>query len=419
VSYDLLSVLAERDHYYRYQKYIKPETLSEEVRLIVKDLSSYYKDYASVDTVNWETFSEWWRIVAHSSFKQDKQDRYQAVFDRMKEYSSTELATTIVNKYMKQDYCQQIADISLRGAEGDSVDISDIEEILDEYKQESGLATSLDAAIVTSSMEELLEEHQSSGFDWPVRCLNKSVGRVGAGDLVCVAMRPNTGKTTFLCSAITTIAKQIEEDETILWFANEEKPTKVMRRLLSAATGLTIQELEADYGNAQKVYEKAICGPMGKIKVVKAHGMGHKELETYIKNYKPKAVVVDQLWKVKGFEKSAGTDTERLRRLFEWGREMAAIYECPFIVTHQVKTEGHGVEYLDSSMLYLSGTGIQGEVDVLLLLGRNFHAGQEHLRFLSIGKVKETSGPDVDPTLSEGKFILELDAARAQWRESE
>lgn len=395
MSLDLLSVLGERENYDRFNRFVKPETLSQEARVIVKDIGKYYETNEEVDEIDWSVFAEWFRIVAHSSYREDKLAAYDVVFTNLSTHTPTSLAEQIVEKYVEQDYCQQIADVSLRGADGEEIEMDDIQGLLEEFNQEVDRVSRLDSFVVTDDVSSLVHTVIEEGYEWRMQCLNESIGNVRLGKLIAVSARPNVCKTTFLASEATYIASQMEEDECVLWFNNEEAGSDVKMRIIQAATGTTTEDIYSDPSKALANYERAINGKAAKIKVIDKADINTKDVEEFLRTHNVKLIVFDQLWKVHGFEKSSGTDTARLGMIFQWAREMAKKY-APVITVHQVKTEGEGVKWLNQSMLYLSGTIIQGEVDTLIMIGKSNEDGvNPNLRYVNICKNKGAYGKHV------------------------
>lgn len=414
---DLLSVLGNRENYERFSRFVRKEAIGGNAATIVDDLEEYYHTH-SVDDVDWERFSEWFKVVKHPTFKEEKYVQFDKVFERLSEHTSSEGAEAIIAQFIKQDYAAKIADLALQGAEGGEFDMSDVEQHIEAFYSQIERATSLDMFYVTDDLEEILEEAVSGGLKWRMKFLNQSIGSIHPGKLICFAARPNTGKTTWLASEVTYIASQLEPDECILWFNNEEAGRNVRLRIYQAALQTTTAAIQADPKKAMLDYQKAVNGGLDKIKVVDKADINTKDVEEFCRNNKVRLIIFDQLWKVKGFEKSSATDTARLGNIFQWARELAKTY-APVITVHQVKTEGEGVEWLTPSMLYLSGTVIQGEVDSLILMGRNYSPGQEYNRFINIGKNKGAYGPEVDLSLAEGKAIVMIEPTTAQFLEAD
>ena len=319
----------------------------------------------------------------------------------------------IVEKFIAQDYCTQIGEIALRGAEGEWVEASELEALINEWHGKTDSATALSKFIVTDSLTSIIDNVNTGGLNWRGNDLNTSVGTLRKGKLVCFAARPNVGKTTFLATQATHFAKQLEEGQCILWFNNEEEGSEVKYRVVQAALGATNKEIEEKREKAIEAYENAIGD---KIIIVNKADATTKDIEEYIRMYPPSVIIFDQLWKVHGFEGSSGNETSRLHQMFMWAREMAKKH-APVITVHQVKTEGEGQAWLTPDQLYLSGTAIQGEVDTLLMMGRSYSPDKATERYVTIGKNKGAYGSMVDSSLREAQFVWEIDAARAKFIE--
>lgn len=416
MSLDLLHVLSNRSLYERYSRFVKPEALPADVRVLVQDLGKFFSDHPSVQDIDWEQFSEWFKIVQHSTYKEDKFLMYDKLFNRLATESPTDVAETIVSRYILQDYAARIADIALAGAEGNPFDVDDITALVEMYNEEVDRVSKLESYVVSDSLDDILKTVVEGGYNWRMPFLNKSIGNVRPGKLICFAARPNVGKTTFLASETTYLASQLAPDECILWFNNEEAGSDVKLRIYQAALQMTVEDIRADPKTALANYKTAINGDTGKIIVIDKADINVKDVEEFCRNHKVKVIVFDQLWKVHGFEKTSATDTARLGHVFQWAREIAKKY-APVITVHQLKTEADGVEYPTPAMLYLSGTVIQGEVDSLILMGRNYAPGQERNRFISIGKNKGAYGPEVDLSLAEGKHAIRIVPETAEFIE--
>lgn len=415
MSVDLLMVMAEEENYTRFSRFVNPEFLPQEEGIIFQDMGKYYHQTGE-KTIDWENFEEWFKLVRHPSWKLEKLKPYSHIFKRLETHSSTSLAESIVEEYVTRSYFQAIADVSLKGAEGGGGDMAEIETLIKSWNDETGRVSRLDSLVVSDDIDELIEDVVSSGYEWRLEILNKSVGCIRRGKLICLAARPNCGKSTFLCSEVTHIASQLAEDECVLWFNNEEAGEEVKLRLIQAALQCTFEDINSNRKGAVEKYKKAINGPMSKIKIVDKADVNIYDVEEFLKTHNVKLIVFDQLWKVNGFEKKSGSSTERLGNIYQWARETAKTY-APVLTVHQVKTEGEGVEYLTPSMLYLSGTVIQGEVDTLIMMGRNYNPGQDNNRFVYVAKNKGAYGPRVDVSMREARECIRIIPETASWEE--
>jgi len=360
-------------------------------------------------------FKDWFKLIAHPMYSTEKLTIYEILFNQLDSHSPTATADEIIEQYVKQDFCTRISDITLRGTDGENVNLDDVSDLLAEYNEEVGRATKLDDYINTETIAEIIERQQTEGMDWFLPFLNKSIGLISIGKLVCLGARPNTGKTTFLGSSVVHFLPQMEDSSPILWFNNEEEEGSVKKRILQCGINWLGSDIDADPVAAVAAFE-AKYGDFSRIKVVNAVTFDKRMVEEMCKVYKPGLIIIDQLRKVRGDEKRTTSEVERLELLYQWGREMAKVY-APVITVHQLKGEAEGVPYPTMSMLYGSTTAIQGEVDALLMLGRSLEDTNPNQRYISVVKQKEAFGPDVDVNLSEGKEELELIPHLAKWEE--
>ena len=417
MSLDLLSILSARDQWNRFNKYIRGEVLAKEISQIMKDMKEYYSKHPEEEMIDWEAFSEWFCHVVHSTWKPEKLEVFQRLFERLAEHEETCVAESIIEKYIKQEYAAHIADIALRGAEGEAIEFDTIYSKLEEMNIELGTAIEQDDYIVNTDLAAIVEDMEASGLKWRMPFLNKSIGDLLPERFVCVSARPGTGKTTFLASEASYMATQLPNDRPVLWINNEESGGAVFLRIVQAA--LQTEEALIRAAPARALSEYAtVVGDKDKIVVVNKADASVSDIEAYCKKYNPGLIIIDQLWKVHGFEKSSGTDTARLGAIYRWGREIAKKY-APVITVHQLKTEADFVEYVPLSMLYLSGTIIQGEVDNMICIGANNKPGQESLRFINIAKSKAVCGSEVDPLLRDGKQVVEIIPDKAMYKEIE
>lgn len=414
MSVELLHILGKRDNYFRFIKYIKTDVLPKEVTTVIKDLEDYYKVIEK--DIDWGEFSSWFCIAKHSSFKPETLETYQNIFTKLEEYEDTPVAEKIVEKLIMQDCAANIAEVALICAEGGEFDFEDVVDKISQMQQEIGLVNELDDYVVDTDLEAIVKELEFGGLKWRMKFLNKAIGDLLKERLICVAARPNVGKTTFLATEASNFAAQLPNEKCVLWLNNEESGQAVFFRIVQAALQEEEGVIKASPAEALKEYSKLV-GRKDKIVVINKADLTTTEIEDYCKRYNPGVIIIDQLWKVHGYEKTSGTDTARLGAIFRWGRELAKKY-APVITVHQLKTEANFVEYPSMDMLYLSGTVIQGEVDTMIMIGSNNNPGQEDFRYVSITKQKMASGSDVDPKLREGKEIVTIDRHKAMFVES-
>jgi replicative DNA helicase len=209
------------------------------------------------------------------------------------------------------------------------------------------------------------------------------------------------------------MAPQLEDKQDVLWFNNEEAGRKVRDRVYQAAIGWTSEEIQDNKIGAVAEIKSAI-GRMDRIKVYDKSIMSWQEIEEIIESSNPGLIIIDQLWKVKGFERSSFSESDKMVHLFGWGRSLAQTY-APLITVHQADGTAYGEPYLGMEQLYMSRIGIQGEIDAMIGLGRVYDAGRENTRFIHIAKNKLDGGPRSVKAERNGKYEIEVDFDRVRF----
>ena len=196
-----------------------------------------------------------------------------------------------------------------------------------------------------------------------------------------------------------------------MWINNEEEGNKVFRRIIQSCLGITTAKLEADMLSALNGY-KAAMGRMDRIVMLNKADVHVRDVEVMVKKYDVGLIICDQLWKVHGFDDEAGNEVVRQTMLFNWARELAKKV-APVITVHQADGNAEGVKWIDMSRLYGSKTGIQGEADAIVTIGRLPDTGDA--RYLYVPKNKLAGK---DPALRNGMFEIEIQKDIGRFKES-
>ena len=397
---DLLHVLENKDNYERYSQFVQRHTVTSEVWQIIQDLQLYYD---ANDTLDWDNFSTWFKVVKHPTYKEEKLAVYQAIFDRVAKHTTSSSSDELIEALLERDYATRIADISRRVAEGEGgSELADINQLLEGYTEESSKIAKLDEFFVEDDVASIFEHVRGgNGLNWRLPFLNYSCGPLRKGDFIIMSAFVDSGKTTMLASESTFMAPQLDEDQVILWFNNEEEGRKFKYRVMQAALGWDNAKMEKDMIATWDAYLK-VLGGNSRIKIVDNKRMDTKFVENIIKKTNPGLIIFDQLWKVFGFEKLAVNEVDRQTKLFAWGRELAGMY-APTISVHQADGTASGQLWIEQNQLYGSRVGIQGEADAIITLGRSHESGYENIRGLYVPKNKLSGGPESVDGLRNGK----------------
>lgn len=410
-SLNLINLFKLRDNYDRYHTYINTNALTKEERMLFKDIEKWFNADEENTEIDWNVFRGWFFSVAHPKMGDINTDIYNQILDRLDEYDEPDEMFTkaTIDAFLRREACGKISELSLPAWEGDTdIELSEITTVIEDYENLLGRTAEVESYYVNEDIEDLTKAVTEGGYDWRHAELNESIGRLRQGKLIVLGARPNAGKTSFLADNMTHIASQLEDDEVILWFNNEEEGREVKFRLLQSGTNTTAANIKVDPARTKREYE-SLVGGYNKIVIVDKADLSVQDVEAILKRHKGKVgvIVFDQLWKVHGFENKAGNDAQRLQVLYQWARELAKKHAA-VITTHQADYTAEGQANLTMGQLHMNKTGIQGECDTIIMIGRTYEPGEEYFRYFSIAKNKGAYGPVVDPTKNEHQYIKTL-----------
>jgi len=380
-------------------------------------MGTYWQTFGHVDEIDWEQFSTWFLLVRGHGRSKTTKDLYTRIFDNLEKHTTTETAETVVQHFIKLDYVARILDEGERIAEGDSkADMSHIYDTIVEWMKESGKPLDPEGRINPSLTEALDAVVRSSGMEWRLEDLNVSIGPLHQGDFVLVGARPETGKTSFVTSEITHMAAQLPKEKKVLFINNEESGHKILLRLYQSALNATVPWLKANEAKAVSDYDRIIG--RDRILVYDKPSFHVREVERILKHEDVGLIVFNVLPKVKGFERDASGDVDRLSRLFQWAREIAKAH-APVIGVMQADGSAEGQKWITMAQLYGSKTAIQGEVDVLITIGASHNPAEAGSRFINIPKNKLPGGPRTEPSRRHTMTEVHFDGDRGRYNSIE
>lgn len=234
---------------------------------------------------------------------------------------------------------------------------------------------------------ESLRAHQEAkgGFKWRLNKLNELLGHLPRKTFGFVFARPDSGKTTLLCSEITNFA--LQTDQPILWVANEEDAAVVKMRAFQSVFAVTEAKLFSDAKRYDEAYKKRVGE---RLMISGDSQLNHRTaIERALKRYKPAILVIDQLDKVGGFK--ADREDTRLGGIYQWARRMSNEYNLVAIGVTQANSAAEGTKWLKMNHIADSHTSKAAEADWILGIGKL--QGNEDSRFLHTPKDKLPMSP--------------------------
>lgn len=395
----IIKLFLNYESYLTYRNYVDETDFSKELVVLLRAVDSWYT------TNNVNLSPESLAVELYKFVIKDK-DFYVSIIENLKTLEIQDNVLSLLDKFKKAKICRELANVAFEASTGNKPfeKVLEIVDRLDKTEEE------LQVDFVSENLDDILD-HQVlvPGLRWRLSCLNKAAGSLRKGDFVTIFARPEVGKTSFLASEVTFMAKQAEG--TILWFNNEEQGSKVMFRLYQAALGATKETL---LQKRDKAGEAFLQRTGNRVKIIDRPVINKKFVETLCKQHNPSLIVFDQLDKVVGF------DADRydliMGAIYQWARELAKTY-CPVIGVCQADGSAENVDWLNMGHMANSKTSKAAEADLIIGIGAKSDIGYEYNRYLSICKNKLSGDADSDERLRHGKFEVLIDPSIARYKE--
>lgn len=407
IETNLIKALETKDNYFNYKELALNLFTEEKTKQILKDLEQWFEDRTEAKEVDWEDFSEWFLLVKHPMYKEEKKQIYRTIFEKVRTTKESTVVGDIINTFRTRSAAEEIAQIAGRIAEGQQeADIDEIYDIMEGYYEDCKKSSEEASPFVTTDTVELISHVVGQGgYNWRLNELNLSLGPIRKGDFMLIGARPECGKTTLLASEATFIAQQLKDEEIVLWVNNEEEGRKVMWRVKQACIGWTTRQMQNYPHKVSQEYEK-LLGRQDKILVCDRTDMNNlKSIEKLLDEYNVGLLIIDQLRKVNTGTKSEGV--QRLQELYTTARTWAKDY-CPVITVHQARGDAEGLDYIAANQLEGCQTEIQGELDAQVMIGRVLDPQFEHVRYINIVKNKLAGGKDSDERYRHGRHQVKI-----------
>lgn len=349
----------------------------EHTRGLVKKFSRYFKEHKSCELINKDDFLLWHREVYSNTTDSD----YVLIGALLADFecpTSREAEEFLTERLRDSDVVYRTADIIERWSNGDEIEVVDQLKAVVDAAAYGGTFKSQHVVIEDSFTDILAASNDTSGFKWSLPILSEAMRPAQAGDMILVAARPDSGKTTFLCHIIQGWIRQLDEvfpgeERCILHLNNEGMGSRIKLRNVQVALGLTLTELSqlADAGEDIEANYNTVVGDASRLVIVDIHGCTNVQVERIIQKYNPGVVVWDMLDKVK-YVSEGGRDSrtdEYLEGLYSWVREMGVVYKCVNVVSTQLSGDAENMQYPHLGMLKDSKTGKQGTADAIITFG--------------------------------------------------
>ena len=419
MDYDVLYLCSQsKENLSKYKRYIKPHVVMKETSIVLDGMERYFKTFPGVTELNWDSFSAYLIADQSKRLTDDAIVKLRMTLTKAKTFEPHCAHEEVVKTLIELDYLAKIMEECEKVKEGES-DLEHVHILATNALKDVERYIEKDELFVSADLSSIADRITSSGYEWRLDALNRSLGPLRTGNFVIVAARVEVGKTTFLASEVSYLAQQLPADRPVVWINNEEESTVVFFRIVQATLGVESKVIIADSKAAMDKYTEMMGGNKDKIRVTKDTN-NMRDLETLFKEVNPGLIIFDQLDKVDGV-KSDEPEHLRLGKLYKWARELARTYG-PVIAASQLSAGA--VELKDPPFIGLdalrgSKTDKPGEADAVLTIGKYKEPKSpevEMIRTINVPKNKLPGGGTKQmESERHGQYLVTIDPIRARY----
>ena len=292
---------------------------------------------------------------------------YSSLFNQVKKESAMgrDVAQEVLSKLFQQVVGEDVANLGFEMVNGTMSNLEPIRNILEQYGDD--FTPDLNIQWDDMDIETLLSKNDlEAQWTFNIPTLTRKVEGVNEGHLIEVGARPNTGKTSFHASLVAGPNGFAQQGAKCVVLCNEEGTHRVGARYLTAATGMTMQEVKQNPSKARDLYKNI----SDNIKVKDATGRDMSWVESVCKSYKPDVVILDMGDKFARTQGFARTD-EALKANAIHARQIAKQHECAIFYMSQLSADAENKVVLNQAMMEGSRTGKAAEADLMILIAKN------------------------------------------------
>jgi hypothetical protein len=381
IDRDMLKYCTKRENYNELKGVIDKKLCVKESWLLFSDFGQYFKEHPDEEYIT-DDFKMWQRVQRHPEWKAEKSAQMGTLVDVILASSDPERGAFLDSLY-------HMRAVGFYHTIGDDLEAGRLTTEEAEAKARSFVrARPDDETLCSMDLTTLASQAVGGGYYWRLEDLNRSIGPIKKGDVTIVGKRPEVGGTSFLVSEMAYMLEQMNGNAVI--FNNEEEPSKVFSRMVSAALGVNYQKLLSDPVKYQELYNKWL----GTSNWDLVHDTNmtissvHKQLEE--KEYD--LIGINVLLKVGGTGQDA--DHDKFQALGEECRRIAQQYG-PVLAIVQADPTAEGMQYIPQDRIYKSKTALQGEADALIMIGTDDPI-EDDVRYIHVAKNKIPPAPCTD-----------------------
>lgn len=396
----LLQALAQRKRFNSLRHAVPAGMISGETSAMMRWFEAYYTLFPEREAVDVDELQSMIRLRSGNSTPEQIQLTLRLAETLRIPVDETSIRG-ILSVLTQNDLAGRVGAVVERFLNGEEVDLAFELQGMSQQAVRTLAQSAPDDYIDTPIGDLLAEVSEDKGLKlrrWA--CTREHILGLQGGASVAIAARPDKGKTSLIAAILTDLAPQLAhlkdlfgEGRPILWLNNEGSGKRIIPRIYQAALGMDLNGIIAlsNAGKLEEAYCKAIGGPINTIRVKDMHGSTLSQIDQVIEQINPSVVVGDMLGNFRLSSASNGANkADMIEQIWQEWREMMVRHDCVGFGTVQVSVEGGNQLYPPYSALKDSKTGIQGAVDIILMMGAldNPDPGIQCIRGLSSPKNK-------------------------------
>ena len=292
---------------------------------------------------------------------------YSSLFTQIKKEApmGNDVAQEVLSKLFQQVIGEEIANIGFDYVNGTKATLEPIRNILEQYGDD--FTPDLNIEWDDMDIETLLAKNDlEARWVFNIPTLTRKIEGVNEGHLIEIGARPNTGKTSFHASLVAGPNGFAQQGAKCIILCNEEGSHRVGARYLTAATGMTMQEIKTNPSKARDIYSTISSN----IKIKDSTSRDMAWVESVCKSYKPDVVILDMGDKFARTQGFARAD-EALKANAIHARQIAKQHSCAIFYMSQLSADAENKVVLNQAMMEGSRTGKAAEADLMLLIAKN------------------------------------------------
>ena len=306
-------------------------------------------------------------ISSHPQMTTAQKQAYSILFKTIKKEQPLggDVAQEVLSKLFQQVIGEDIANLGFDYVNGVQSSLEPLRLLLEQHNDD--FTPDLNVEWDDIEIETLLAKNDlEARWHFNIPSLTRMINGVNAGHLIEVGARPNTGKTSFHASMIASPNGLAHQGANCIVLCNEEGSHRVGARYLTAATGMTMQQVKKNPSRARDLYAPI----KDKIKIKDATGRDMSWVESVCKSYKPDVLLLDMGDKFARSQGFARAD-EALKANAIHARQIAKQHECAVFYMSQLSADAEGKVLLNQSMMEGSRTGKAAEADLMILIAKS------------------------------------------------